>query len=63
MQRLAKAVPDCFEDAKELLEFAISLAKSSNAFTRANSSIIAMLKNASTGLLLLLSQKVAGHLC
>ena len=49
MQRLASAKPDCFEDAKELLDFAISLAKSSNAFDRGNPSIITILKNAATG--------------
>jgi hypothetical protein len=49
IQRLASAKPDCFEDAKELLDFAISLAKSSNAFDRGNSSIITILKNAAAG--------------
>ena len=49
MQRLASAKPDCFEDAKELLDFAISLGKSPNAFDRGNPLIITMLKNAGSG--------------
>jgi len=48
MQRLA-TLAGLFEDAKELLDFAISLAKSSNAFDRGNPSIITILKNAATG--------------
>jgi hypothetical protein len=49
MQRLAKAAPDCFDDASALLEFATALAKSSKAIDGMDKQIIAMLKNAATG--------------
>jgi hypothetical protein len=49
MQRLAKAVPDCFDDAMTLLKFATSRAESSTSIDGMDKSIIAMLKNAARG--------------
>jgi hypothetical protein len=49
IQRLAKTVPDCFEDAEKLLEFAISRLKAFKAFDFMHEPLIAMLKNAGTG--------------
>jgi hypothetical protein len=49
IKRLAKAVPDCFEDAERLLEFAISRLKAFKAFDFMHEPLIAMLKNAGLG--------------
>ena len=49
MQRLAKAVPDCCDDAITLLEFATARAKSPKAFDDTSGPIIAMLKNSVRG--------------
>jgi len=48
MQRLAKAVPDCFDDASALLEFATARLRFTKAFDSAEL-IVGMLKNARTG--------------
>jgi hypothetical protein len=49
MQRLAKAVPDCFDVAMTLLKFAPSRAKSLKGLEDVSQPTIAMLKNAATG--------------
>jgi hypothetical protein len=49
MQRLAKAVPDCFDDAMTLLKFATSQAKSLKGLEDVSQPTIAMLKNAAAG--------------
>jgi hypothetical protein len=49
MQRLAKAVPDCFDEAMTLLKFATSRAKSLKGLEDVSQPTIAMLKNAATG--------------
>jgi hypothetical protein len=49
MQRLAKTVPDDFDDAMTLLKFATARAESATLLTGMAKSIIAMLKNAAKG--------------
>ncbi len=49
MQRLAKTVPDCFDDAMTLLEFATARGQSSKFLDYASAPITAMLKNAAKG--------------
>lgn len=46
MQRLAKAVPDCFDEAMTLLKFATSQAKSLKGLEDVSQPTIVMLKNA-----------------
>jgi hypothetical protein len=48
MQRLAKVVPDCFDDAMELSDFATKRSKPDSIGV--NDTVIDMLKNARTAL-------------
>ena len=48
IKRLAKAVPDCFDDAETLLKFATSRLKIFKDFDFMHEPLIAMLKNAGT---------------